>query len=1003
MSNSGFNPEELSAKIRELEAELNQLKLSTPSTAQDGTIGPSPIDILLQTTRTACFHWRDDGNGIIYSHNSAASLGYEFQLPDKEFIRNHIAECDRARVRELFKQCVLTGKDYTTELQLLDHQQQSAWFQMRVKVIEHTPQGQAQYIVGSVTDIDSIKREQLEQAAIAETQQWLRHTLRQLLEDDSWQNIQKTMQAMGCFFTVDQCILGLKDPISHQMGIVSHWAAATAGHRHKGPFKERRLEEFPQLSQLLSANKPLIFDKNHTHGLDAEIVEQFTQRKTTSMVITPIVYRGDLDGMLTLVSYTQEKQWLDRELEAASMVADALARAVSRNRITRVLEESDQRYGYALEASRDGLWDWNLTTNEAYYSKSYLRMLGYKKGEVEENFDTLKNIFMHPEDVDYVFESAQNAKTDHDKTIQCEFRMRHKDGHIIWVYSRSKFVAFDNNGNPTRCIGVNADITQFKQAQAELRQAKIEAITANQTKNEFLTRMSHEIRTPMNAIIGMGHLLEDTQLDPKQKDYLGSVNESAASLLHIIDEILDFSKLESGKYLLENAHFDLDNIYEQLSRSSGSKAESKNIELIFDIGPDVPRFIKGDSRRLLQVLHNLLDNAVKFTDEGEITLRTRKKSQHKQHVELEFSVIDSGIGIDEEKKQYLFDPFTQADGSTSRRFGGTGLGLTICKYLIDQMGGELTVASEVGKGSEFMFTANFDRSQLGEQPVRKKPQRYINLNTLIVDDHPSALTVLENTAKSLKLNVDTATSAQDAIDMISRADGNEKDRYKLVLMDFKMPAMNGVEACNIIQKSNAITHKPKSILISNYSRSDIAEEYSLSNIQGFINKPVTPSRIFDAIALAFGEEIFEPAANNSADLDDAILKGAHVLLAEDNIVNQKVAIGILKKKGVRVSVANNGQEAIDILNRVQCNEFGAILMDMEMPEIDGYEATRRIRASNHCNNIPIIAMTAHALQGDRERCLEAGMDDYITKPVDPKLLYRTLAHYLEDQTHISHR
>lgn len=996
MATHGNSQEALLARIQELEAQVNEYR--RVAQARQGQDEGEFSNILQQTSRTACFSWHNGDRGIVYSGNSAEVLGYPRHFADRDFIREHLIESDRKRVHQDFKRCILDGQDYETELQALAYAEPGSdeliprWFQLRAKVISRTPEGQASHIIGTVTDIDKVKREQLKQAEVAKTENWLRHSLRHLLEDDSWDNIQLALKGLAEHFEIDRCTLRWFDPKSEHMSTICHWSVFP-DEQHDDPVANQPFRQFPILKARLSNRCPLVLDRDGLATLDPPIASTFLKYKVGSAVLIPIFYQDRLDGMLTLPSDNPNKVWPERALEAAIIVADAIARAVGRNRITRELKESDQRYAYALKASKDGLWDYHLKNSQLFFSPSYLQMLGYKEGELSSSVSTFLKVMMHPDDVPYMLNVAEEAIKSPDKPVQCEYRMRHKDGHIIWVYSRAIFVDFDEKGAPLRAVGVNADITQFKQAQAELRQAQMEAISANQTKTEFLTRMSHEIRTPMNAIIGMGHLLKDTALDCTQQNYLGSINASARSLLHTIDEILDFSKLESGTYLLENRHIDLEQLYERLAQTHASLAEAKGIEIIFDTDPSLPRYVKGDPRRLQQILNNLLDNAIKFTEKGDVSLKVRKKTQHTKGVELEFTVTDSGIGIAPDNLQSMFTPFTQADSSTSRRAGGTGLGLTICRYLIDQMGGKLTATSEEGVGSRFTFCVHFERSQVGEQPLRLHPERYHNLRTLIVDDHPSALKILENTSHTLRLQVDTASNATEAINKVRQADQNGTP-YELLLIDFSMPDINGVQACNLIQKTPDILQKPKMLLISSYSQQEIACQHSLENLHGFINKPATPSRIFDAVAQAFGEDLFEQPPELSPDETDQRLSGAHVLLAEDNLVNQKVAIGILKKKGVSVTVANNGQEALDLISQHEPGTFSAILMDMEMPEVDGYEATRRIRTGQCCAEIPIIAMTAHALQGDRERCLETGMDDYITKPVSPPLLYQTLAQYL---------
>ncbi len=982
----------LKARIRELEASLSQTQPTSKVPCDNSRKVEGDFAHFLQrTSRTVCFSWHNGHGEAVYSENAAQVLGYPAStVSDKSFIRDHIAESDRERIRQRFKQCIQLGEGYDTELQMIKRNGEPCWFLMRIRVMELDDNGLASHIIGTLTDIDALKREQLTQTAVAESEQELRETLRCLLEDDSWENIEQTLASLAQRFQIDRILLRWLDPDTKRMPLIDRWSSDKTP--YTDPYADLTAGQLPKLMRQLEQRKPVILYPATPESIDPPLLQLLLADNIESMALVPIFYQERIDGLLVLPAIGQPKHWSNRELETAIIIADALGRAVSRNRITRQLEASEQRFQYAMQASRDGVWDWELNTNKLYLSPGYLHMLGYEEGELESSIDTLVNHLLYPGDLAFCSQVFEQARHNPQQPIQCEYRMRHKDGHLVWVFTRALFVSFDGQQRPLRAVGVNADISQFKEAQAQLQQAKWEADAANRIKSEFLARMSHEIRTPLNAIIGMSHLLHGTVLNPQQQEYLTSVHDSADSLLHIIDEILDFSKLEAGKYLLEDNHFDIERVLSQLSKRYAQAAESKGIELVFDIASDVPRFVKGDALRLLQILSNLLDNAVKFTERGEITLSARKLSQDSQGIELEFALADTGVGFETDLLQDLLNPFTQADGSSSRRFGGTGLGLSICRYLIEQMHGRLQAETRQHQGSCFRFNAHFKHSHLGEQPLQHNPTRFKGLRTLIVDDHPGALLVLKKTAEALQLAVQTATEPQQALQLLRAAD-QRGEPFQLLLIDFKMPGLNGVEVCNEIQQACEIQHKPKRLLVSNYSRDDIAESIALTNVQAFINKPVTASRIFDAIALAFGESLFEASTEPDTNRGKG-LRGSHLLLAEDNLVNQKVAAGMLKKKGIQVTIAHNGQQALDLLLQHPPDTFDAILMDMEMPEMDGYEATRRIRAGDHCADIPIIAMTAHALQGDREKCLAAGMDDYITKPVNPDLLYQALEHFL---------
>jgi len=1007
MSDKSHEKKALEARVRELEAKLAQQQ------ASDGGCSPSATEnelteFLLTANRTIGFTWLDTTRRLTFSQHSRQTLGFTEPQhsgdpsTDEEFILSRMSEDSQTLSQVALRKCIRTGKDQCVQLQLLAANDQLTWYELRIRASQRDLAGRTQRIIGTFSDINSLKIADLINEQKATTERWQRMLLRGLLEDDSDAVMQQTLASMGEYLGLDYCSLRAirKDADDVQTNYFWEKVPNSMPAPH---VDDLRLQRLPKLEAALKRGKPIIVTPENIHRLlDPPLVEHYDTQNCYCTAIIPLHYRGRPDAVLSLVSFSNQQELDESQLNSALIIGDAMARAITRYSLNKQLTLRDERFAYALEASRDGLWDWDMKNDHVHISKSFLQMLGYQAGDTPPDIQNFREHIIFKEDLELFRQVFKEGSSSEGGNLNCEFRAHHKNGELIWMYLRAKFVCYDQEGKPTRCVGVNTDITQFKATQNELHQAKAEAVAANQTKNEFLTRMSHEIRTPMNAIIGMGHLLGDTSLSKKQHDYLDNINDSATSLLHIIDEILDFSKLESGKFLLENSHFDLDEVYEELSDAMLKKAKAQGVKLIFDVAHDVPRYIKGDARRLYQVLHNLLDNAVKFTSQGEIIVRSRKLQQRNQEIEIEFSVIDTGIGIAARNQEHLFDSFTQADGSSSRRFGGTGLGLTICRHLVDQMRGKIQVSSKKGKGSSFSFTAQFERSQLGELPMHHQPQRYNGLRTLIVDDHPAALAILKKTATALKLNVTTASSTDEALTLLFEADKTPEHYFELLLIDYDMPRINGLEACKVVRQRQSLRHQPKLVLISSLTSDEAQTLPHADTIDAFIRTPITPSRIFDAVAVTFGEALFEQdhaLEPLSEQEQNKCLQGARVLLAEDNLINQKVAIGILKKKGVEVVVANNGLEALMHLNGNPAGHFGVILMDMEMPELDGYQATREIRKGHHEVHIPIIALTAHALQGDRERCIEAGMDDYITKPVDPALLYATLAQYLANHSH----
>jgi PAS domain S-box-containing protein len=703
----------------------------------------------------------------------------------------------------------------------------------------------------------------------------------------------------------------------------------------------------------------------------------------------PLSTLSEAIGVLVVQHYRDRDAYSERDLEFLTSVGGQIALAIERKRAEAALVESESKFRDLFDDAPMAYHELDRDGRITRINHAGERLLGYKAEE-------LVGRPVWELVVEKVSQEAVRRKlsgvlplTSYERTFI------RKDGELILVQVEDRLI-YDAKGNVTGIRTTLQDITERKRMEAELQQARDAALESARLKSEFLANMSHEIRTPMNGIIGMTGLLLDTDLDAEQRDFAETIRASGDSLLTIINDILDFSKIEAGKLQFETLDFDLLHPVEETVELLAERAREKGLELASLVYSDIPTRLRGDPGRLRQVLTNLIGNAIKFTEHGEVVVQAEKESETDAEVVVRFTVADTGIGIDEAAGRHLFHAFTQADGSTTRRYGGTGLGLAISKQLVELMGGRIGFDSVLGKGTTFRFTARFDRQPADAAETPATVWSLDKLRVLIVDDNATNRKILSHQLGSWGMVHAEVDSGAPALEVL-RAAAGRGEPYDLAVLDLMMPGMDGLELARAIKADPAIAGT-RLVMLTSFGQRGQSATAREAGIEACLTKPVRQSQLFDCLATVMSQAPPTPRPPNPHPKltmkEVQVVAHKLILIAEDNVVNQKVAVRQLQKLGYRADSVANGREAVEALGRIA---YDLVLMDCQMPEMDGYAATAEIRLrEGAAKHTPIVAMTANALEGDRAKCLAAGMDDYVSKPVRPEELAAVLERFLAD-------
>jgi two-component system, sensor histidine kinase and response regulator len=879
----------------------------------------------------------EEGHTVFVTPNIERIYGYTPEEISKSgvwFERIHPE--DAPQVQKEHEALFREGKPFDVEYRL--QRKDGRWIWIRARAVSRREQDGKYVVDGIASDITERK---LVQLALEESEKKYRALISNI-PDATW-----VVDAQGrvVFANVSpeiESVLGHTADLLYERG-VNVW------------LESLHPDDAPRVTQAIQA----LFEKGEPYDVECRV-----RAKT-----------GEWIWMHDRAVATREK---DGMRYAHGLLSDITPRKLGEER----LRASEERYRMLFQRNLAGILRSTFDGRILELNAAFAQILGYDSAEEVRALRTA-DLYYEPADRDPIFDALKAHKS----VTNREVKIRRKDGSPAWVIMNLALI--DEDGDEGGVVeGIAINITRRKQAEEELTKAKEAAEAASRAKSEFLANISHEIRTPLNGVIGMTELTLDSDLTSVQREQLNLVKTSAESLLGIINDILDFSKIEAGRLTFDLTSFNLEDLLRDLIRTFSFRAHQKGLELLFETSADVPAIVCGDPDRLRQILTNLVGNAIKFTERGEVILAVRAEPKGHREVTLHFSVRDTGIGVPLEKQSDIFKAFTQADGSITRRYGGSGLGLSISKRLVEMMGGRIGVESIPGQGSTFQVDTPFILGAHSSPSDSPEPESFVGMHVLVVDDNATNRRILQEQLRRLGCQSQAVCCADDAL-VTLRAASAPSNPIRLVIADAQMPVVDGFSLAERIQKEPGITPTTVIMLSSVDRQIDIDRLHDL-HIAGYLVKPVMRADLVQVMREVTGAPQSAGATHHRAKSQPGRVRPLRILLAEDNAVNQKVASQLLRRQGHAVEIAATGRQALDLLEDAS---FDVVLMDVHMPDIDGFSAARMIREreSRLGGHLPIIAITACAMNGDRERCLAAGMDDYVSKPIIPGELFEKLA------------